>query len=182
MNFLTNPFHAYPLYANVFYVNVAVLTRHRIRDTFMFAVAVVCVMVWVVGADLRHQEGAPRHVPIPTIAAYSLNSACQSELRDICELRSPFGDRAIKCFEGHKSELSGTCAEWHTARMECKNQIEGSTFEGCPDCKSFCGRGKSLLHCIRAAGTRILSLGVDERCTDTAFYKSMHRRSRAKVA
>lgn len=131
-------------------------------------------------ATPKHKEGAPAHVDVPTIPPFSLNSACAQELREICEMRSPFQQKAIECFEAHRSELSPTCGEWHDARMHCKTQIESSTFEQCPECRKFCGVGLSLMHCIRAAGNRITAMGVDSKCLDTAFFKSINRHYKLK--
>jgi hypothetical protein len=113
---------------------------------------------------------------VGTIAPYSLNTACATETRELCEVRSPHSEQAIQCFESRKAELSPQCATWHEARMQCKGQIEASTMEGCPECRNICGERHSLMHCVRAAGSRIRAMGVDERCTDTDFFRSMNRR------
>lgn len=146
---------------------------------------VLLILTWAIAGVLgavRHMPGAPFHAPIPTIAPYSLATACATELRDICELRSPYNDRAIKCFDAHRPELSPSCLEWHEARMQCKTQIEGASYDLCPDCRIHCGHGKSLLHCLRAAGNRMGLLQVNSQCTDTAFFRSMNRRARIQHA
>jgi hypothetical protein len=114
-----------------------------------------------------------------TIPPYSLNSACASETRELCEVRTPFGDNAIQCFESHRADLSPQCAEWHDARMQCKTQIESSQMHSCPECAAFCGKGRSLMHCIRAAGSRIGSI-VNAQCTDTDFFRSLNRHYKRK--
>lgn len=156
------------------FVSFMLITSEVIMSKWLM---VVSLLLWELStADVAWNK--PHHATARsgTIPPYSLNAACASETRELCEVRSPFSEQAIQCFESHKSDLSPQCSEWHDARMQCKQQIASSTMDGCPECRGFCGERHSLMHCIRSAGNRIRNLGVDERCTDTAFFRSINRR------
>ncbi|CUG87830.1 Hypothetical protein, putative [Bodo saltans] len=155
------------------------LSEEITRDSMLsLTVTLLFIVPLVLGDVAWHKPHHPdRHAGnVGTIPPYSLNAACASETRELCEVRSPYSEQAIQCFESRKSELSPNCATWHEARMQCKGQIAASTMDGCPECRGFCGERHSLMHCIRAAGSRIRNMGVDDRCTDTDFFRSINRR------
>lgn len=125
----------------------------------------------------RHNPGAPRapHAD-PVLKTFSLSSACSREIREICALRSPHGDKAIACLDAHRGELSAVCAEWHDARLACVSALQKADYTQCEECREACtGAEKSLMHCLRRVGVKIAHIGVGQECTATDFYKSMTR-------
>ena len=141
----------------------------------------ILVLAMLVTASLcdvpqrRHNPGAPLMPTAPPIKPFSLSSACSVEVKTLCDLRSPFGDKAIACLEKNARELSPTCASWHNARMACKREVASADFSSCEECKRFCSGNLSLLHCLRSAGPRLPMLGVTAACTDTDFYRAISK-------
>jgi hypothetical protein len=144
-----------------------------------FLIASIVLLLVIAAADpqaprRRHNPGAPLMEEAPVIKPFSLSSACNSEIKTFCDLRSPFGTHAERCLDLHASQLSETCRTWHQARMTCKNEIATADFSTCESCKRFCGKeGLSLMHCLRRAGPMLHQLGITRGCTDTDFFRSI---------
>ncbi len=142
---------------------------------------VVCVLLLLArgivaqSPERRHKPGAPLMPKAPVIKPFSLSSACREEMKTLCDLRSPFGEQAERCLDNHMLQLSETCGVWHKARMACKLQIAAASFTECEACARFCTKDVSLMHCIRAAGSRLPALGVTAECTDSDFFRSVTR-------
>ena len=114
-----------------------------------------------------------------TMKAYSLTSACEKDLSELCDLRNPWSKKAVSCLSAAaaKGTLSEQCKVYHKGRVKCTREIQKANYSACEPCRAHC-KGVSVFQCARIRREDLLSIGVTDACLNNEFFQSVLRTNR----